>query len=488
MRRLSSLADVALGVQLPGYERSAHEAGIVHLGLGSFHRTHQAVYTDDALAVDGGDWRIIGVCPNSSDVAEALNRQNGLYTLLERGPSETIARVICSIKHAIVAAQQPDDVMAAMTSAKTRVVTLTVTEKAYGIDRKTGSIDQTHMAVAHDLRNARRPVSILGLIVEALRRRRAEGAPPFTIVCCDNLPTNGALLRGGVLDFAEQVDVKLMNWIEANVAFPSSMVDRITPAPTVQTRLEAADRIGCEDQAAVETENFCQWVIEEKFAAGRPCWEAGGALFVDDVAPYERMKLRMMNGSHSMLAYAGFLCGHVFVRDVMADLSLAALVKRHISAAAATLEPVPEIDLTDYKQILISRLANPSIAHETYQIAMDGTEKLPQRILEPAIHALEHNQPLRPFAFAVAVWMRYCLGRRDDGYTYALQDPRASEIAAKTRAVDAKNLPKSLLGLPRLFPDRLSQNRIWCDEVQSIFNDMLQNGVAKSIQNEINAQ
>ena len=487
MRRLTSLDDVLPSVQRPQYKPSSHETGIVHLGLGSFHRAHQAVYTDDALASAGGDWRIVGVCPRSANLSEVLNRQNGLYSVLLRGSSETKARIIGSIQRAIAAAQQPDEVIAAMTSMTTRIVTLTVTEKAYGIDRGDGDIDLTHQAIAHDLQNARQPVSIIGLIVESLRRRRANGISPFSVVCCDNLPKNGALLRCGVLNFAERIDPKLMAWIEDNVAFPSTMVDRITPAPTDQTLQDAADLTGCDDRAAVETEAFCQWVIEEKFTAARPLWEAGGALFVDDVAAYERMKLRMMNGPHSMLAYAGFLRGHVLVRDVMADPLLAMLVDRHMRAAAATLEPIKGIDYDDYRQMLLARLANPSISHETYQIAMDATEKLPQRILEPAVHALEHDQPLRPFAFAIAAWMRYCIGRREDGRIYDLRDPREAEIKTKITTVDARETPRALFGLPDLFPDRLLRNQAWCNQVQSIFRGMLENGVAQAIQQEANA-
>ncbi|MEM7043408.1 MAG: mannitol dehydrogenase family protein [Pseudomonadota bacterium] len=484
-RRLASLNDVAPDIRRPRYRPSRHATGIVHLGVGAFHRAHQAVYTDDALGADGGDWRITGVSLRSNAVADALNPQNGLYTLIERGEEGTKARAIGSLARVIAATRDDAHVIDAMTDPKTRIVSLTVTEKAYGIDRATGGVDESHPAIAADLLNPGKPVGVIGLLVQTLRLRRAGGVPAFTVLCCDNLPSNGALLRTGAIDFAKRVDPKLADWIETDVAFPSTMVDRITPAPTDETWAEAARLTGCRDDAAVETEAFSQWVIEDRFADGRPAWEAGGALFVDNVAPYEQMKLRILNGAHSMLAYAGYLGGHAFVRDVMADEALAALVKRHMQAAAETLAPLSGIDFTDYAQSLMTRFRNPAIAHETYQIAMDGTEKLPQRILEPAVHALEHGRDIRPFAFAVAAWMRYGLGRKDDGAIYALRDPREAEIAACVRNADSGGVSTALHRLPGLFPDRLLESQIWRNTVQSILDRMLQQSMAEAIRVEL---
>ncbi len=484
MERLASLDDVAPGIHRPTYRPSRLGTGIVHLGVGAFHRAHQAVYTDDALAAKGGDWRIVGVSLRSAAIADALNPQNGLYTLIQRSEAGTETRIIGSIARVIAATREPARVIEAMTDPTCRIVSLTVTEKAYGIDRGSGGIDAAHPAIVEDLGTPQEPKGVIGLLVETLRLRRARGVPAFTVLCCDNLPSNGTLLRAGVLDFAGRIDPALAHWIEADVAFPSTMVDRITPAPTDGTRSEASTLICCEDHAAVEAEAFSQWVVEEKFPTGRPSWEAGGALFVDNVAPYEQMKLRMLNGAHSMLAYAGFLSGHAYVRDVMADDALTALVERHMRAAAQTLEPLSGIDFADYAQSLLTRFRNPAIAHETYQIAMDGTEKLPQRILEPAVHALEHGRDCRPFAFAVAAWMRYGLGRRDDGEVYALRDPPEAEISANIRNVDAREIPAVLHNLPGLFPARLLQDHAWRDAVQSIFDRMLQHGMAEAIRSE----
>ncbi|AXS39714.1 mannitol dehydrogenase family protein [Breoghania sp. L-A4] len=453
--RLVSVDDIAAGVRRPAYRPEDHAAGIVHLGIGAFHRAHQAVYTDDALAASGGDWRIIGVSLRGTAAADALNPQNGLYTLIERGEGEASGRIIASLDRVIAATRKPGAALAAMTDPAIRIVSLTVTEKAYGIDRAAGGLDESHSAVAYDLGDPRAPSGVLGLLVEALRLRREAGTPPFTVLCCDNLPDNGALLRLGVVDFASRVDPGLAAWIETSVAFPATMVDRITPAVTPAALADTARMTGRDDQAAIETEVFTQWVIEDHFPQGRPNWEAGGAIFVADVAPYERMKLRMLNGTHSMLAYAGFLAGHTLVRDAMADPALSALVTRHLKAAAATLAPLPGIDLTAYAASLAARFRNPSIAHETYQIAMDGTEKLPQRLLQPALVAMEQRQDIRPFAFAVACWMRYCLGRTDDGVAYALRDPREQHIQAALARVDTRD-PAAIAGtlhaLPGVFP------------------------------------
>jgi fructuronate reductase len=486
--RLSRAALAALppDVRRPGYHPARPGCGIVHIGVGAFHRAHQAVYTDDALAADGGDWRITGVSLRSLDVAEALNPQDGLYTLLERGPHGTAARIIGGVSRVIVAPQEPGAALAAMAAPETRIVSLTVTEKAYGIDRAANDIDPAHPSIAPDLHTPRKPAGAVGLLAEALRMRREAGLTPFTALCCDNLPENGALLRAGVLDFSRRTEPALADWIAGAVAFPSTMVDRITPAPTAATLAEVARRIGFEDAGAVETEAFSQWVIEDRFSAGRPAWEVGGAIFVEDVAPYERMKLRMLNGTHSMLAYAGFLSGHRYVRDVLGDPTLARLVARHLTAAAGTLAPLAGIDLDAYARALAGRFANPAIAHETYQIAMDGTEKLPQRIVTPAVEVAARGGDLRSFAFAAAGWMRYALGRTDSGERYALRDPREAEIARTIAKCGGspREIVAALHALPGLFPHELVGHPAWTDEVADILGVMLERGMAGAVTEE----
>jgi fructuronate reductase len=491
MPRLSSISNLPSSVRAPSYDRSA-PAGIVHLGTGAFHRAHQAVYTDDALAKSGGGWMITGVSLRSQDVANQLNPQDGLYTLLTRGPAGVEARVIGSIRNVLVAPEEPEKVLDALAAPETKIVSLTITEKGYGLDPKSGGLDRTHPAVAADLADPRHPQGAIGFIVEALRRRQETGLAGFTVLSCDNLPSNGRAIARLIGDFATEAAPEISAFIEAGVSFPSTMVDRITPASTDKTFTDVRRLIGYDDPGAVETEPFSQWIIEDDFVAGRPDWEAGGALFVSDVAPYEKMKLRMLNGAHSMLAYSGFLAGHRYVRDVMGDPALATLVARHMKAAAATLDPVPGVDLGRYAADLQERFRNPAIAHETYQIAMDGTQKLPQRLLEPAMVALERRQGIDAFVFAVAAWMRYALGRREDGGAYALRDPREKEIAATLdkaggnaeTTANAQTTADALRGLPGLFPTALTGSELWTGAVKRRLAQMMDKGMRIAIEEE----
>lgn len=484
--RLQSLAGLPPTVQVPAYDRENHGRGIVHLGAGAFHRAHQAVYTDDALGKSGGDWMITGVSLRSPDVADALDPQHGFYTLLTRGTEGVAARIVGSIRGVFVAQENPGAILTLLAAPETKIVSLTITEKGYGLDPKTGGLDRSHPAIAADLAAGKSPQGAIGFIVEALLRRRRNGLKGFTVLCCDNLPGNGGVVRRLVTEFAEARDPSLGSFIASEVSFPSTMVDRITPASTEKTLADALALTGHDDRAAVETEPFSQWIIEDDFVAGRPDWEAGGALFVKDVAPYEKMKLRMLNGTHSMLAYAGFIAGHKYVRDVMADTGLAALVKRHMAAAARTLDPVPGVDLERYAKDLHARFANPAISHETYQIAMDGTQKLPQRLIEPAMIALERDLPLDAYAFAVAAWMRYALGMDENGQDYALRDPREAEIVQRLKDTgrSADTVVDALHRLPGLFPAKLTNSATWNAAIVMRLDAMLTQGMRKAIAGE----
>ncbi|SFR01455.1 mannitol dehydrogenase family protein [Poseidonocella sedimentorum] len=475
--RLTSAAALPDTVQRPAYRREAHGPGIVHIGLGAFHKAHQAVYTDDALAASAGDWRIIGVSLRSTAPAEELTPQDGLYTILERSSGGTRARVIGSLAAALSLRTDRAAVLAALRAPTTRIVSLTVTEKGYGIDRRTGGVNPEHPAIAADLANPDAPTGVAGLLVWALKARRAAGIAPFSVLCCDNLPENGAMVRALLADFARRAAPELVDHIETEVAFPATMVDRITPARGPETLQLAEDLTGFQDAAAVETEAFHQWVIEDRFPSGRPDWAAGGALFVEDVRPFEEMKLRMLNGAHSMLAYTGFLAGHKYVRDVMADAALAPLVRRHLAAAAATLDPLPGVDFAAYAEDLAQRFANPHLAHETYQIAMDGSEKMPQRVFAPALDALRRGQSLDAFAFATAAWMRYTLGRRDDGHAYDLRDPLGAALQRDPAPETAVALIAHLNSLPGLIPEALQTNAVWQSSVETALNTMLRNGM-----------
>ncbi|WHO77736.1 mannitol dehydrogenase family protein [Rhizobium leguminosarum] len=474
--RLQTLSGLAPTAKLPAYDRNQLKSGILHLGPGAFFRAHFAPFTDAALAASCGDWGIEVASLRTADVADHLNEQNGLYTMLIRDTSGTVAQVIGPILRAHVATRDPAGLLDRLEDPTIRIVSLTVTEKAYGMDTATGGLDLNHADVAADLANRHAPRGVIGYLVEGLSRRRAKGIAPFTPLSCDNLPSNGAVLKRLVLDFAERVDPSLRQWIEANVPFPSTMVDRITPASTEVTYQDAERLTGRQDLAAIETEPFTQWVIEDDFANGRPAWEKAGALMVTDVSAYEKMKLRMLNGAHSLLAYLGYIGGYEFIREVMDNAGLAALAYRHMHAAARTLDAVPGIDLDDYASELIARFANKAIAHRTYQIAMDGTQKLPQRLLEPATEALAHGDKAETYAIAVAAWMRYAIGEHGNGERYELRDPRAGEIAALIADVPRTGLAISaaLFTLPGLFPAALTGHRAWTQDVSDKLEILIQ--------------
>jgi fructuronate reductase len=481
-RRLSAHTPLPMGVLAPGYDPAAHGVGIVHLGLGAFHKAHQAAYTDAALAAGGGDWRIAGVSLRSPAPAAQLGPQDGRYTLIGRGHTGTSARVIGAVAEALHLGTDRARVMALLAAPTTRIVTLTVTEKGYGIDRATGGADPAHPAIAQDLAAPDAPGGIAGLLVNALADRHAAGVPPFTVLSCDNLPDNGAMLHGLLVDFARRTRPDLADHIATSVACPGTMVDRITPAATDATRALAQQLTGLRDDAAIETEAFHQWVIEDRFPLGRPDWAAAGALLVPEVAPYELMKLRMLNGAHSVLAYTGVALGLRHVKDVMGDPLLAALVRHHMYAAAHTLKPLPGVDYRAYAAALADRFANPHLAHETAQIASDGTQKLPQRIFAPTRDALQAGQPGEAFSYATAIWMRHATGRTEAGEVYALNDPRAAEIAASLKgAGDAAAIVTALTALPGLFPDGLVHNSAWRDGVRRVLARILTDGVRATI-------
>lgn len=462
---LSSTNDIPAGVEVPRYDRAALKSGIFHLGPGAFFRAHVAVYTDTAIAAAGGDWGIETGGLRSGDFAQTLNAQDGLYTLLVRGDAQTQARIVGSI----LRAHAPSDLLSRLVDPAIRVVTLTITEKAYGIDAATGELDENNPAIASDLAEPHAPRSAVGLIVEALARRREKGISPFTPLSCDNLPGNGEVLRRLVLGFAERRDPALAGWIADNVSFPSSMVDRITPASTAETYTDAERLTGRVDHAAVETEPFAQWVIEDDFRGGRPAWERAGALIVADVAPYEKMKLRMLNGTHSLIAYLGFVAGHEFMRDAIADPAILPLARAHLACASATLDPVPGVDLNNYAEELVARIANRAIAHRTYQVAMDGTQKLPPRILVPAVEMMQTGGEWDSFALVTAAWMRYAMGVTRSGESYELRDPREAEIRQLLANVSrtASDVASALFELPGFFPPTLKNSLEWKEGVIS---------------------
>jgi fructuronate reductase len=459
--RLSPAVPLPVSVLAPGYDRDALQPGIVHFGIGAFHRAHQAIYTQRALQAAFGPWGIVAVNLRSPEPVEALAEQEGLYSVLVAERERDTAEVVGATIGWICAAEQGEQVLARLADPQIRVVTLTVSEKAYGLHPVTSGLDPAHPAVASDLANPHSPVGAIGFLVEGLARRRATNVPPYTVLCCDNLPSNGHVVRRLVLDMAERRDPALAAWIADNGAFPCSMVDRIVPAATEETRTRAAELLGAQDRLAIETEPFTQWIIENRFVSGRPHWEAGGALFVENVEPYEKMKLRLLNGAHTLVAHLGILNGLEHVRDVMAVPALAAAARAHMEAAVTTLDPVPGIDLSAYIHQLLERFANPRIAHRNIQIAMDTSQKLPQRLLAPAMDALAKGSDGAAFAKAVGLWFASLRMRMD------CNDPRREELIAAAGNSNAADPSAAFFEIEGLFPHELVAARSWRDLVNA---------------------
>ncbi|WP_434724406.1 mannitol dehydrogenase family protein [Mesorhizobium sp. RIZ17] len=407
----SALPSLPSEVLVPAYDRASITPGIVHLGVGAFHRAHQAAYVDACLADGESDWGITGVSLRSPDTRDALAPQDGLYTLAIRDSAGEQLEVVGSILSLLVAPENPDAVLAALTDPRTRIVTLTITEKAY-LRAADGTLDGAHPDIVHDLANPGSPKTAHGFLAEALARRRAAGTPAFTVLCCDNLPANGATLHRLLIEFAKlrasrgNADGRpLAGYIADEVAFPSSMVDRIVPATTDADRTRIAQQLSLEDAWPVMTEPFRQWVIEDRFPAGRPAWEKFGVTMVEDVGPFEDMKLRLLNGAHSGIAYLGLLSGHATVDRAFADPSIRQFVDLLWAEAIPTLPQDAGLDPIPYMAELADRFSNTALAHRTAQIANDGSQKLPQRIIASALARLEAGLLPEHLSLVVAAWI-----------------------------------------------------------------------------------
>lgn len=408
------------------------KAGLVHLGLGAFFRAHVATYLADTMEVSGGDWGVIGVSLQNPATRDKLLDQDNLYTAVELGPQGRDPRVISIIDEVLVACENPKVVLDRLAEPAIHIVSLTVTEKGYCHEPSTGRLRWGDPAIKHDAANPEAPQTAIGYLARALDLRRRNGIRPFTVLSCDNLPENGSMTRALVLEFADAVDDRLARWVREEARFPNCMVDRIVPA-TTEADIEAVAReTGRLDLAPVMFEPFRQWVIEDDFVDGnRPMLERAGVQLVSDVAPFEKMKLRCLNGTHSALAYLGYLAGHRTIRDVVADPVFASLC-RHLwqDEIIPTLEPPQGVALSSYAQDLLERYQNPSIRHSTWQIAMDGSQKLPQRILATIGDNLKDGRPCPGLCLAVAAWMKYTSGLDENGQSIDVRDPMAQRTQA----------------------------------------------------------
>lgn len=488
----ATIADSNLPVTRPAWDRSRLESRIVHLGCGAFHRAHQALYTHHLLETSDSDWGIceVNLMPGNDRVLiEQLKNQQLLYTVAEKGADSTALKIIGSMKEALhPEIDGCDGILRAMTRPHTVIVSLTVTEKGYCTDAASGQLDLNNPLIQHDLANPTTPKSAIGYIVEALRLRREQGLEAFTVMSCDNVRENGHVAKVAVLGLAQARDPLLAAWIEAHATFPCTMVDRIVPAATPETLQEIADQLGVYDPCAIACEPFRQWVIEDSFVSGRPAWDKVGAQFVEDVVPFEMMKLRMLNGSHSFLAYLGYLGGYETIADTMTNPAYReAAFALMMQEQAPTLSMPEGTDLQAYATLLIARFSNPSLRHRTWQIAMDGSQKLPQRMLEGIRVHLARGSRWPLLALGVAGWMRYVSGIDDAGNAIDIRDPLADKMQKRVSASDEHQRVAALLTLEEIFGRDLPQNPQFVAHITAAWHQLAAFGARQAIAGTLNA-
>jgi mannitol 2-dehydrogenase len=433
---------------------------VVHIGVGGFHRAHQALFHDRLLAAGEREWAIcgLGALPGDSRMRDALDAQDGLYTLVERAPGEEEARVIGSITDYVLAPDDPEAAIEKLAAEATRIVSLTVTEGGYNISDVTGEFDPDDEDVAHDLEEGATPRTTFGLVTEALARRRERGLGPFTVMSCDNLQGNGERAQYAFTTFARLRDPELGEWIEGHVTFPNSMVDRITPATTDADREAVRDRFGIDDRWPVVCEPFIQWVLEDAFCAGRPPYEDVGVQVVDDVEPYELMKLRLLNASHQALAYFGHLLGHEYVHDAARDEPLRAVVRAYMDEEATpTLPPVPGVDLDEYKTTLIERFSNPGVRDTIPRLCAESSDRIPKWLVPVIRRRLEDGGDVRLSAAVVASWARYAAGTDEQGEPIEVVDRLRDRVMENARR--AQSDPDAFITDRDLFGDLAEHER-----------------------------
>ena len=445
---LSNLPD---GVHGPAYDRSALKPGILHVGVGNFHRAHMAVYLDQLFAQGHDhDWALVGagVRPGDAVMRDKLAAQDWLTTVVELDPSGLTARVIGSMIDFV--AVDSGSVIAKMTDPAIRIVSLTVTEGGYYIDAKTDGFDTNAGDIAYDAAHPANPRTVFGMMIAALRQRRDAGLAPFTILSCDNLPENGHVAQRTVIGLAQLSDPDFAGWIDANVAFPNSMVDCITPATSDRERKLVAEKFGLTDAAPVACEPFRQWVLEDNFPQGRPALEVVGAEFVSNVAQFELMKLHILNGGHAAIAYPAALLGHHFVHDAMADARISGWLDRLTRAEIVpTLQPIPGVSYDAYREKIAERFSNPAVGDTIPRLCLDGSNRQPKFVLPVLRQALTENRLYHGLALETALWCRYCSGSDEAGNPIAPNDDNAADL--KVRALAARTDPQAFLSNTLVF-------------------------------------
>ena len=457
-----TLGHLPSGVAGPNYDRNGLTAGILHVGVGNFHRAHMAVYLDRLFSLgEDHDWALVGAGVRSGDAAmrDRLEGQDWLTTVVELDPKGLSASITGAMIDFVPV--DPVKTVARMCEPDIRIVSLTITEGGYYVDSSTHGFDDQHADMKRDAADPDHPQSVFGMLILALRQRRDNGLPPFTVQSCDNLPENGHVAKQTVTGLARMFDVEFADWITANVAFPNSMVDCITPATSDRERDIVRDQFGIIDAAPVVCEPFRQWVLEDNFPQGRPALEKVGAEFVEDVAKYELMKLRILNGGHAAIAYPGALLGHHFVHDAMADPLISGwLEKLEQREVIPTLTPIPGVSYQDYLTKVVERFSNPRIGDTIPRLCFDGSNRQPKFILPTIRDALAAGRPVDGLALEVALWCRYCAGTDDEGNAIPPNDDNATDL--KKRALAAKSDPSAFLKGSAIFGD-LEDNAAFAD-------------------------
>jgi mannitol 2-dehydrogenase len=464
----ANLKSLSPNVRVPTYDRESLGQPICHIGVGGFHRAHQAVYADDLLEQgEANEWGLcgIGLLPHDARIRDVLRNQDYLYVVVEREAGHDAARVIGSIVNFLWAVGDRESVLQKLAAPETKIVSMTITEGGYYLNQATGEFDAQHPDIKRDLEHPEQPECSFGYLIEGLNRRRLAGLPPFTVMSCDNIQSNGEVARRMLLAFAELRDPKIRNWLEQNGTFPNSMVDRITPATTDEHRAFVRETFGIEDAWPVVPEAFRQWVIEDHFPHGRPPWERAGAEMTSNVLPYEKMKMRLLNASHQAMCYIGMLLGYQYADEATEDRQISTLLQRMMDEEVTPiLDPVPGIDLADYKRILIRRFSNPAIKDTLLRLATEGSARVPKFILPSIADSLQTGTPNRFLIFTVATWFRYLTGTDDHGHHLEIIDPlkdRLQEAAKK-----GQENPAPLLEITELFPSTLTESPVFVNQLK----------------------
>jgi mannitol 2-dehydrogenase len=480
---LAHLANLQSSVARPRYDRAELRAGILHIGVGNFHRAHQAVYLDDLFnAGKNLDWALIGAGIRSGDRAmrQALEPQDWLTTVVELEPGANHARVTGAMIDFVPIGEDGRAIVEALDNPALRILSLTITEGGYCIDPGTGAFNAEHPDIVHDAAHLQAPRSVFGVILAALERRRNEGLAPFTVMSCDNIPHNGNVAREAVAGLADLIDPSLAAYVREQVAFPNSMVDRITPATTDRERAALAERFDVQDNWPVFCEPFRQWVLEDHFPSGRPALEEVGVTFTSQVAAFEMMKLRILNGGHAAIAYPAGLLGIHFVHDAMEDpLVRGFLDKLEVEEIIPCVPPVPGVDLQDYYRLIARRFSNPDVGDTIPRLAQDGSNRQPKFILPSTRDRLGAGGDVTGLALVSALWCRYCAGTTDAGEPFTLDDPNAVRLTPA--ALAAKHDASAFLNLRDIFGD-VSENPVFRSRFEAALSRLWREGTRATLQ------